>query len=139
MDTEKPRNSLNSPNWLEHRASVRYEFGVRIEIESNGWKLWGRVRNLSRTGLFIELPAAAPVPDEAFHARLALHKPLPVECVVRRVVPGQGIGVSIEIPDRIAELRYAALLVALSLETPPQDALAGQGNEEPAVAESSRS
>lgn len=137
METEKPRDPQDSPNWLEQRASVRYEFGVRVEIDSNGWKLWGRIRNLSRTGLFIELPAGVPIPTDSFHARLALHKPLRVECVVRRIVPGQGIGVSIEIPDRIAALRYAALLVALSLEGPPEDALSVQESEQPAVAECS--
>ena len=137
METEKPPNPHSSPDWLEQRASVRYELGIRVEVESNGWKLWGRVRNLSRTGLFIELPAGVPVPEETFQARLALHKPLQVECAVRRVVPGQGIGVSIDIPDRIAELRYAALLVALSLAALPEDDSSVQGSEQPAVAECS--
>jgi PilZ domain-containing protein len=136
---EKPHKEERSQAWLEHRASVRYEFSIRVEIDWRGWKVWGRVRNLSRTGLLIEVPPGMPIPEGPFQARLALHRPLPVECVVRRIAPGNGIGVSIEIPDEIAELRYAALLVALSMEAPGDRA----GTEEvaselqPAVAESS--
>ena len=109
----------------ERRASARYEFSTEIEIEWCSKKIWGRVRNVSKHGMFIELPDA-PVLNAAFPASLALNKPLRVECVVRRVVPGQGMGVTVTIPGREERTRYEALLVALSLGSEPEAV-----NEEP--------
>lgn len=73
---------------VERRRSVRYEFSIEIEIEWCGKKYWGRVRNISRHGMFIVLPDL-PVLNAAFTANLALNLPLKVECVVTRVVPGR--------------------------------------------------
>lgn len=98
----------------DRRAASRYEFRADIEIEWGSRKLWGRVRDISRTGMFIEV-ATLDERCERFTARLALNVPLRVECVVRRVVPGCGAGVTISIPEEEGRARYDALLVALSL------------------------
>jgi hypothetical protein len=99
---------------VDRRKSVRYEFNVGIEIEWCSKKYWGRVRNLSRHGLFIELPGL-PALNAVFSANLALNNPLRIECVVRRTVPGQGIGVTVTLPSQESRRRYEALLQALSL------------------------
>ena len=99
---------------VDRRRSARYEFNTDIEIEWCSKKYWGRVRNISRHGMFIELPDL-PVLNAAFSASLALNKPLRVECVVRRVVPGRGIGVTVTLASTESRMRYEALLQALSL------------------------
>jgi hypothetical protein len=102
----------------DRRRASRYEFRADIEIEWGSRKLWGRVRNISRTGMFIEVPMLDERSGQ-FAANLALNEPLRMECVVRRVVPGCGVGVSITISDEEARARYEALLVALSLGCGP--------------------
>jgi len=107
------RDEYSHPN-VERRVSARYEFSADIEIEWCSRKIWGRVRNVSKHGMFIELSDIL-VLNAAFPASLALNKPLRMECVVRRIVPERGIGVTVTIPDREARRRYEALLIALSL------------------------
>ena len=99
----------------ERRAAHRYRFYVDVEIDWGSKVLWGRVHDISRTGMFIEI-AECPWVSASFTAHLALNTPLSVECVVRRVVPGQGIGVTIAISDRKAKRRFSALLRALQDE-----------------------
>jgi len=111
------RDEYSYPS-VDRRKSARYEFSTAIEIEWCSMKYWGRVRNISRHGMFIELPDL-PVLNAAFPASLALNKPLRVECVVRRVVPGQGIGVTVTLPSKESRMRYEALLQALSLGPEP--------------------
>src|SRR5258707_3865929 len=96
----------------ERRSAARYQFSADIEIEWCAKKVWGRVRNISRNGMFIDLPDQ-PALNAAFPANLALNEPLRVECVVRRIVPQHGVAVSISIPEEQARKRFAALLFAL--------------------------
>ena len=115
----------------DRRVAARYEFRADIEIEWCARKLWGRVKDISRTGMFIELPLL----DERvgrFTANLALNEPLRMECVVRRVVPGCGAGVTISFGEEEAQARYEALLVALSLGCRPTPAgVPVPGEQEP--------
>jgi PilZ domain len=110
--------SEDSHPFPERRAASRYEFRADIEIECGSGKLWGRVRDISRTGMFIELPMLDDRRGR-FAANLALNEPLRMECVVRRVVSGCGVGVTITIPEEEGQGRYEALLVALSLGCGP--------------------
>ena len=61
------------PN-VDRRKSVRYEFSVGIEIEWCSKKYWGRGRNLSRHGTFIELPglSALTLLNVRCHPQVAL-------------------------------------------------------------------
>ena len=96
----------------DRRSAARYQFSADIEIHWCSKKVWGRVRNVSRNGMFIELPDQ-PVLNAAFSANLALNEPLRVECVVGSIVPQRGVGVSISFPEEQASTRFAALLFAL--------------------------
>ena len=100
------------------RIAERYEFSADIELEWCSKRVWGHTGNISRNGMFIEL-SDLPEINARFFANLALNKALRIECVVRRVVPGRGIGVSIMIPGEEARTRYEALLVALALGSGP--------------------
>ena len=97
----------------ERRISVRYQFSADIEIEWCSKKIWGHVVNVSRSGMFIELPNM-PVLNAMFSAKLALNQPLQLECVVRRIVPRYGIGVTIAIRGEQDRRRFEALLFALA-------------------------
>ena len=103
---------------VNRRVSPRYEFQVDIEIERRSKSVWGRVRNISREGMFIELEDA-PEPGAKFRANLSLNVPLRVTCVVRRIVPRYGIGVSFVIPEEVDKRRFEALLIALARGADP--------------------
>jgi hypothetical protein len=96
----------------DRRKLPRYCFYADLEIDWGSKTLWGRVRDISREGMFIEI-AEWPWVNAHFSARLALDTPLPIECVVRRIVPGQGIGVTIAFQSTEGETRFEALLRAL--------------------------
>jgi len=97
----------------ERRSSSRYDFCGEIEIDLGSRKIWGRTTNISRSGMFIELPDGLDL-GSIFFGNLALHNPLRIECRVRRIVPGRGVGVSIVLACEEERLRYEALLAALA-------------------------
>jgi hypothetical protein len=103
---------------VNRRASPRYQFQVDIEIERRSKSVWGRVRNISREGMFIELDDALE-PGAKFSGNLSLNVPLRVICVVRRIVPQYGIGVSFVIPEQVDKRRFEALLIALARGADP--------------------
>lgn len=102
----------------DHRVAPRYRFYADLEIDWESKALWGRVRDISREGMFIEIADCLWV-NARFSARLALDTPLPVECFVRRIAPGRGIGVTIAFPNTEAKRRFNALLRALRNEADP--------------------
>lgn len=65
----------NFPSNLELRIATRYEFNAEIEIEWLSKRIWGRVTNISASGMFIEL-SELPERNARFFANLALNKPL---------------------------------------------------------------
>jgi len=99
------------------RAATRYRFSADIEIECGSTILWGKVHDISREGMFIEMAETPGLKVHTqFSARLGLD---PIWCVVRRVVPGQGIGVVIVVVDKGARLRFKALLSMLRTTSGP--------------------
>jgi hypothetical protein len=100
-----------------HREFARYNFQVTAEIAWQSRKIWGRVTEVSRGGLFIEM-ADPPCLGAHFVVQLALNVPLRINCVVRRAVPGKGIGVAISVPEQ-SRKRFQALLLALSAGADP--------------------
>jgi hypothetical protein len=51
---EKPVTNESSHSNRDRRATPRYQFQVDIEIAWDSKTVWGRVRNISRQGMFIE-------------------------------------------------------------------------------------
>jgi len=113
----EPTSANPWPVELDRRISPRYRFYAEIEIDWNARQLRGRVCNISRYGMFIEL-SELPELNASFSASLALNEPLRLNCVVHRVVPGHGVGVSIVIPEE-AKRRFEALLFALAQGSRP--------------------
>ena len=119
MEEIQDHNSFESEG--NRRASPRYQFQVDIELEWRSKTVWGRVRNISREGMFIELDDA-PEPGSTFSGNLSLNVPLRVICLVRRIVPQYGVGVSFAIPEVVDKRRFEALLIALARGADPATA-----------------
>ncbi len=114
----------------DRRATPRYQFQVDIEIAWNSKTVWGRVRNISRQGMFIEVDNPAER-GAKFTANLSLNIPLRIIGVVRRTTPRYGVGVSFLIPEQADQWRFEALLVALAQESDPTMAAAKPADAKP--------
>jgi len=98
-----------SATQTERRRSTRYPFGAVLEMEWGSAVIRGSVIDISAEGMRIEIADPLWV-GARFSAVLALEPPLRMECVVRRVEPGRGMGVSLVTPEAEDRVRLAALL-----------------------------
>jgi hypothetical protein len=98
---------------LERRWAPRYSFRTDLEIEWGSAVLRASTRDISANGMFIE--AADPLWIGAgFTARLNLQQPLKVDCSVKRIEPGRGMGVSVALAESESQKAYQDLLSSLS-------------------------
>ncbi len=102
---------------LERRWAPRYSFRADLEIEWGSAVLRGNTRDISATGMFIE--AADPLwLGAGFAARLTLDRPVKLDCFVKRVEPGRGMGVSLAVSETESQKLFEDLLSALSNTRP---------------------
>ena len=102
---------------LERRWAPRFSFRADLEIEWGSAVLRGSTRDVSANGMFIE--SADPLwVGAGFTARLSLAKPVKVDCFVKRVEPGRGMGVSVTVSEEQHKQNYQDLLNSLSSITP---------------------
>lgn len=97
---------------LLQREAIRFHFHVEAKIVWPARTRWARVTNISRTGMFIEI-VNPPELNVKFSVYLALDTPLRLDCIVRRVIPKRGIGVTLCVPPEEKE-RFTSLLQALA-------------------------
>src|SRR6266849_8754052 len=96
---------------LERRWAPRYSF--RAELEWGSAVLRGSTRDISSSGMFIE--AADPLwVGAGFTARLTLPRPVRLDCFVKRVEPGYGMGVSVAVSETASQKLFEDLLSSLS-------------------------
>jgi hypothetical protein len=109
-------NSISREKFRDHlcRKFVRYHFRVDAEIAKRSTSVPCRVTDISREGMYIEVDDPPRV-GASFNVRLALNVPLRLECLVRRVVPGAGVGVTFRVRAR-DQKRFGALLLALGAD-----------------------
>jgi hypothetical protein len=106
-------NREDLPRRLERRWAPRYSFRADLEIEWGSAVLTGKTRDISSNGMFIE--ASDPLWIGAgFMARLNVDPPVKVDCSVKRVVPGLGMGVSVALAESDHQKYYQDLLVSLA-------------------------
>lgn len=98
---------------LERRRAPRYPFRAGLEIEWGSAILRGNTRDISSNGMFIEVPDTLWV-GAGFTARLHLPQPLKLDCLVKRVEPGLGMGVSVALPENESHKAYRELLSSLA-------------------------
>jgi hypothetical protein len=82
----------------ERRKAPRFQYQAPVEIEWGSARLRARTRDISASGMFLESDDVLWV-GAGFRARLAVERPLYLECSVRRVEPGRGMGVTVELQD----------------------------------------
>jgi hypothetical protein len=97
----------------ERRRAPRYEYRASLEIEWGSVWLKARTRDISAGGMFIESEDVLWV-GAGFRARLATERPLWLDCSVKRVEPGRGMGVTVAVPEDQSLKHYHDLLAQLA-------------------------
>ncbi len=97
----------------ERRRATRFSFRADLEIEWGSAVLRGSTRDVSASGMFIEAADTLWV-GAGFRARLKLDRPVHLDCSVKRVEPGRGMGVSVDLSKIENQERYHELLALLS-------------------------
>src|SRR5271163_1480482 len=98
---------------LERRWAPRYDFRADLEIEWGSAVLRASTRDVSSNGMFIESVDPLWI-GAGFTAHLVLDRPVKVNCSVKRIEPGVGMGVSVTVSEGQHEQRYQDLLASLS-------------------------
>lgn len=98
---------------VERRRFPRFPFQIDVEIEWGFEVLPALVTDVSMSGMFIATPNPLWV-GAAFKARLLMAEPLTLDCTVRRVLPGKGMGVVISDLSEEARSRLQALVSSLA-------------------------
>jgi hypothetical protein len=102
---------------LERRWAPRYDFRADLEIEWGSALLRASTRDVSSNGMFIESADTLWV-GAGFTAKLSLDHPVKVDCFVKRVEPGRGMGVSVSVSESLHQERYQQLIASLSSPRP---------------------
>jgi len=97
----------------ERRRSPRYNYQAGLEIEWGSARLKGRTRDISAEGMYIESEDVLWV-GAGFRARLAIERAVWLDCSVKRVEPGRGMGVTIAVPENQSQKHFEDLLAKLS-------------------------
>jgi hypothetical protein len=102
---------------LERRWAPRYRFRAELEIEWGSAILRGKTRDISANGMFIESADTLWL-GAGFTARLALDRPVLMDCSVKRIEPGCGMAVAVTVSEQQHLERYHDLLSTLSSPAP---------------------
>jgi len=97
----------------DRRRAPRYRYQASLEIEWGSALLRGRTRDISAGGMFIEAEDVLWI-GAGFRAHLATERPCWVECSVKRVEPGLGMGVTVELREDRSQRHYQDLLAKLA-------------------------
>jgi hypothetical protein len=97
----------------------RYAFRATLEIEWGSSIMRGVTRDISSNGMFIEADSPLWV-GAGFTARIKVDQsaPVKVDCAVKRVEPGHGMGVTITPSGPDSEKFFQQLIAALSKPKP---------------------
>ena len=99
--------------YSEKRRAPRYRYQAALEIEWGSAWLKGRTRDISACGMFIESEDVLWV-GAGFRARMSNERPLWLECSVKRVEPGRGMGVTFAVQEAQSQKHFEALLAKLA-------------------------
>src|SRR6202030_484765 len=102
---------------LERRWATRYSFRAELEIDWGSAVLRGKTRDISSNGMFIESADTLWV-GAGFTARLALERPVQMDCSVKRVEPGRGMAVTVTVSEEQHQRRYQDLIASLTRPQP---------------------
>jgi len=97
----------------ERRRAPRFRYQASLEIEWGSARLRARTRDISEGGMFIEADDVLWV-GAGFRARMALESPFWMDCSVKRVEPGSGMGVTVVLREDQSQRHYRDLLAKLA-------------------------
>jgi hypothetical protein len=97
----------------DRRRAPRYPYQACLEIEWGSARLKARTRDISVGGMFIESEDVLWV-GAGFRAQLVTDRPVWLECSVKRVEPGLGMGVAIALPEDPTTHPYQEILAKLA-------------------------
>jgi len=103
----------SGPRGLDRRRSPRFPYQVHLEIEWGSARLKARTRDISAGGMFIESEDVLWV-GAGFRARIAIERPLWLDCSVKRVEPGRGMGVTFSLAEEQHQRHFQELLAKLA-------------------------
>lgn len=98
---------------LERRWAPRYAFRAAVEIEWGSAVLRASTRDISANGMFIESPDTLWI-GAGFTARLSLDQTVKLDCFVKRVEPGRGMGVTVTLSEPQNHKHYQDFVASLS-------------------------
>lgn len=98
---------------LERRWAPRYTFRASVEIEWGSAVLRASTRDISANGMFIESPDTLWI-GAGFTARLTLDHTVKLDCFVKRVEPGHGMGVTVTLSEPRNHKHYQDFVASLS-------------------------
>ena len=101
------------PRELDRRRSPRFPYQAHLEIEWGSALLKARTRDISADGMFIESEDVLWV-GAGFRARIAMERPLWLDCSVKRVEPGLGMGVTFSLAEEQSQQHLQDLLAQLA-------------------------
>ncbi len=97
----------------ERRRAPRYRYEAGVEIEWGSARLSARTRDISVSGMYLESEDVLWV-GAGFRARLVADRAFWLDCSVKRVEPGRGMGVTFALPEDQSQKNFADLLSKLS-------------------------
>jgi hypothetical protein len=106
-------SGAQSARRLERRWAPRYAFCAAVEIEWGSAVLRASTRDISANGMFIESPDTLWI-GAGFTARLNLDHTVKLNCFVKRVEPGHGMGVSVTLSEPQNQKLYQDFVASLS-------------------------
>jgi hypothetical protein len=101
----------------ERRRAARFSYRAELEIEWGSAMLRGSTRDLSASGMFIEAADTLWV-GAGFTARLNVDHPVRLDCSVKRVEPGRGMGVTVDLSKAETQRLYQELLSKIASSHP---------------------
>jgi PilZ domain len=101
------------PRRPDRRRAPRYPYQASLEIEWGSARLKARTRDISVGGMFIESEDVLWV-GAGFRAQLVTDRPVWLECSVKRVEPGLGMGVEVAFPEDEKAHPYHEILAKLA-------------------------
>ncbi|HEY4978813.1 MAG TPA: PilZ domain-containing protein [Candidatus Acidoferrum sp.] len=99
----------------ERRREPRYRYETGVEIEWGSARLAARTRDISNGGMYLESEDVLWV-GAGFRARLVADRAFWLDCSVKRVEPGRGMGVTFALTEQQSQKNFADLLSKLSSE-----------------------
>ena len=98
---------------VERRRSPRFACNLQLAIQWGSSLILGEVKQISAEGIFVEVSGPLWV-GASFAAQLMVDEAVAVDCVVRRVEPRRGMGLTFAASQTTGRAAIASLIKRLA-------------------------